>query len=159
MTLDEIDGFLVEAIRTLIALPDREARWLYPKLSHWPHVMPDETDVAAKALERLAAGKSAFALPHLKRAPPDPEAIDRMLPTLDWLKFTDGRGRKLIWRRAFKTPWWILAGMFGRSESQVQRWHKTALEQIRDGLDGKKTLPLSRQSPKIPLASARRLDQ
>ena len=134
MTLDEIESRLHEAIRTLAALPDKERAWLYPKLTSWPLIPVDESDGIARALERVAAGKSAWALPSVKRPPPTPSAIDRMLPTLEWLKFTDKRGRKLIQERAFGVPFYKLAGKFGRSEYLVEKWNREALKQIRRGL-------------------------
>ena len=98
--------------------------------------MTDKLDRMARAMERVAAGKSAWGLPTARRPPPTGEAIDRMLPTLDWLRFTDKRGRKLIWARAFGETWWKIAGRFGRSDETARRWYMAALSAIAAGLRG-----------------------
>jgi len=129
VTVEEIESRLNEAVHTLIALPDRDRAWLTPK-AKWPETLREVADVWANA---VAAG--AFEAMKTRRPTPSPAAIDRMIPTLRWLEYVDERDRVIIWLRAFKTPWFKIAGMLGKSDRTAQTWYRNALEKIRVRLE------------------------
>lgn len=123
MTRIEVEAAINEAIRTLCALPDRTP--VYARVTWWPETLREAADVWANAVaqggyERMRPGPSR----------PSGDAIDRMLPVLDWLRNLDDRARAVIWARAFGVPWWKLASRFGRSEDTVQRWHRSAIDLV-----------------------------
>ena len=121
----EIAARLYEAIRTLAALPDRERGWLMGMRSAWPTPMPDFWQEFGRAVEH--GGRRAL---NARPPAPAPEAIDRMLSTLQWLTWLDESARKIIWSRAFGVPWWLIGSRFNKSEKTVQRWHDQAIDLI-----------------------------
>jgi Domain of unknown function (DUF6362) len=123
-TAGAVAARLGEAIRTLAALPDRERGWLLGMRSAWPTPIPDFWQEFGRAVEH---GNRALN----PRAPaPTPEAIDRMLPTLQWLAWIGEAERKIVWSRAFNVPWWLLATRFNKSEKTLQRRHDQAMNLI-----------------------------
>jgi hypothetical protein len=115
---------LYEAIRTLAALPDRERGWLLGMRSAWPTPIPEFWQEFGRAVEQ---GRRAL---NLRPPAPTPEAIDRMLPTLQWLAWIGEAERRIVWSRAFGVPWWLIAARFGKSEKTVQRRHDQAMNLI-----------------------------
>ena len=121
LSLSEIEARLTEAILTVIALP---AKIWPPRLrSMWPDIRFDANE---------AYGWSDARRP---RSQPSRAAIDRMVPTLLWLKVLDDRGRQIAWARALRAPWWRLAAKHGRSEHTLRDWHRAGLMTIQARLE------------------------
>mgnify|MGYP001549354359 CR=1 FL=1 len=132
LSWSETDERLCEAIRTLAALPDRERKWVYAKLSSWPEVLREAVDVMGLALERLRDGKiSAYEALTEPRWLPTKEMIDRLDETLPWLTLLDERELKIVTLRAFRVSWLKISWRYGRSDTTVQRWHREAIERVR----------------------------
>ncbi|MEQ8346877.1 MAG: DUF6362 family protein [Sneathiellaceae bacterium] len=106
-----------EAIATLMALPDRERDWLMSCRSRWP------TPKAAPGDDLSPAGRR-------RRSPPTPGAIDRMLPTLLWIRELDEAGQRVLWMRGLGMSWARIGAEIGRSGQTARRWHDAALELI-----------------------------
>src|SRR3990172_1522088 len=117
MTAAEIDARLRAAIRTLIAMPDPEARYLAGVRAHWPATNDSMADMWALALEPVLADvgptdagarfeAGGFGTGKLERHRPAPAEIDAMIPTLLWLRWLHPRQRRLLWLRATGWPWW-----------------------------------------------------
>lgn len=123
--LAEIEARLFEAIRTLRRLPDRERGYLQGLRAKWPETLRDFMDEWANAIER-----GGFE-PMRARAPaPSPAAIDRMLPTLAWLRWLGPEDRRVISLRAFGVSWWKIAARMDRCERTAQRRHERSLKII-----------------------------
>ena len=135
LSWSETEERLSEAIRTLAALPDRERKWVYAKLSSWPEVLREAVDVMSLALERLRDGKvSAYEALAEPRWQPSKEAIDRLDETLPWLTLLDERELKIVTLRAFRVSWLKISWRYGRSDTTVQRWHHDAIERVRQAV-------------------------
>lgn len=119
----DIADQLHEAIRTLAALPDRERRYLNNRVTAWPEPLREIGEVFAVAVEAGGRHEDMRA----RRDPPSPEAIDRMLPCLMWLRWLDRRQRQVVTGRAHRIAWWKLGAKAGRSEQTMQRWHAEAI--------------------------------
>ena len=129
---------LNEAVRTLAALPDPDARFLAGMRGHWPAVLdtPAERWAAAMAPIIVEVGRHAgtdlttaqgFAALEARRERPTPAAVDRMIPTLLWLRWLQPRQRRLIWWRALDWPWWRIASRLRSRDSVVEGWYWVAL--------------------------------
>lgn len=127
-----VEQRLSESIRTLAALPDRERKWVYAKLSSWPATLREAVDVMSLALERLRDGEvSAYEALAEPRWQPTKEMIDRLDRTLPWLTLLDERELKIVTLRAFRVSWLKISWRYGRSDTTVQRWHREAIERVR----------------------------
>jgi hypothetical protein len=68
----------------------------------------------------------------------EPSALDfdLMLPTLDWLTWLKNRPVngdrwfRIVWARAYETPWWKLAARAGKSEKTMRRRHEEAIIKV-----------------------------
>ena len=83
-TADLVEERLREAWDTLKALPDHEAKWLYGTGGGW-------LQLVRQAIEGY--GYEPAGEPH---AVPTPEAIDRAIPTLRWLRWLDREHKRLV---------------------------------------------------------------
>jgi len=117
-----VEAQLREAIATLMALPDREREWLMSCRSSWPS--------AATARPGTAAAASAGPPRRRKRCTPSPGAIDRMLPTLLWIRQLDEDGQRVLWMRGLDMSWARIGAQIGRSGPTARRWHWAALALI-----------------------------
>lgn len=128
MNASDIKAELYQAIRTLVAIPDRESAMLHVK-SAWPATLREEAEVWAQA---VSAGRyEDMKAPRVK---PSPSEIDRMLPVLMWLVWLTERERSIIWCRAFDKPWWFIASRHQVTERAVAKWQQTAFERIEQKL-------------------------
>lgn len=125
LALEDIRERLHEAIQAIAAQPDRERGWLRVK-SGMPDTLRDPLEVWVNALENEGKHEAMRA----RRPQPSPEALDRMLPTLQWLRWVEPRDVRIIAARSFGVPWLKIAARVGRSERTVQIWERRALETI-----------------------------
>ena len=142
MTAAEIDARLRAAIRTLIAIPDPDARYLAGVRAHWPATNDSMADMWVLALEPVLvdvgptdAGDRfearGFEAARLERHRPTPREIDDMIPALMWLKWLRVRDRLLLWRVATGWTWWRLADRHRADEATVEGWYWQAIERVR----------------------------
>ncbi|MFC3231279.1 DUF6362 family protein [Marinibaculum pumilum] len=108
-----VEAQIREAIATLMALPDRERDWLMSCRSRWP-----------------AAPGGAEGQARRRRPQPSPGAIDRMLPTLLWIRHLDEAGQRVLWMRGLGMSWARIGAEIGRSGQTARRWHDGALDLI-----------------------------
>ena len=108
-----VEAQIREAIATLMALPDRERDWLMSCRSRWP---------AAPGVSEGPARR--------RRPQPAPGAIDRMLPTLLWIRHLDEAGQRVLWMRGLGMSWARIGAEIGRSGQTARRWHDGALDLI-----------------------------
>lgn len=125
VAIDSIRDQLFTAIRTLVAIPDRETGWLAVR-SAWPDTLREEAEEWAKAVE--AGGR--YEAMRLERVRPSPSEIDAMIPCLLWMVWLDERERAIMWMRAFSVPWWKIAGRFEIRERTAHYWMRDAIEKI-----------------------------
>jgi hypothetical protein len=74
--------------------------------------------------------------PTIRRYPPAPEAIDRMLETMRWVLWLQEEERHLVWMRAERHRWRDICTRFGCDRTTAwRRWQK-ALQTVADHLNG-----------------------
>lgn len=105
---------LEEAAGILRRLPDAKSRGLK---SNWPDTIPTQGDYRSNTTK-------------IHLGPPLPDAIDRMDEALEWLRWLDEDGRRLVWLRAERIQWKMIMRQYGRSRSTVTARWKEALSQI-----------------------------
>lgn len=130
---DEIAGTwarIKRAILTLSVLPDREALFIYgSQRAMWPEPVREIRD---------AYGYEVARRPKFR---PTARDVDDVLPVfaeLTWLKNhaeqvqgeRDSREFRILWARAFDTPWWKLEERYRRGERTLRRWHDGAVMKI-----------------------------
>lgn len=95
-TPDRVGQRLREAFRTLARLPNRDLRYLFPKLCSWPELARSKREDFADEWTRMP------------RIPPEPAAIDEMDEALQWLIPLNPQERLLLSAWALGTPaYWI----------------------------------------------------
>jgi hypothetical protein len=121
----QIEAHLREAFRTLRSLPDREWRWLHSgQSSSWPETLREAAEVFANAVEQ--GGRfEAMKVPQL---PPTPAQIDRMLPTLLWLRGAERHEKIAVAMRAMDLPWAQIGRTLGVSPYKAQRAYDRGIE-------------------------------
>ena len=124
--LVEIEGFLIEAIVTLDAMPDRERRWFRSDRAHWPDTLRETADLYSAALDRVKAGRSGYELPAVREVPTR-EALGRLDHYLDLLATLPKADQRLIMLRAHGMSWERIGWRVHISAYQVQRRYKAAL--------------------------------
>ena len=70
-----------------------------------------------------------------KPLPPTPQAIDRMLETMDWVQWLEVEQRHLVWMRAKHYEWHKIAKRFGCCTKTAQRRWQRALQIVVDHLN------------------------
>ena len=112
-----------ECVATLRKLPaDRSLGYArcWPTLKHEPHELARQE---AKPMRFFATA----------------DQITRMEETLTWITWIDPSERHLVWLRAHKTAWRVMARKTGLSKTSAQRhWHR-ALLKIANRLEEKQT--------------------
>lgn len=112
------------AILTLSVLPDKEARFIYgSNKAAWPETVKEVHD---------AYGYEAIKKPRFR---PTASDVDDMLPVFEWLTWLKQQPQgerefRILWARAFETPWWRLAERYRKGERTIQRWHDGAVSTI-----------------------------
>lgn len=115
---------LEEAASTLKRLP-REGIQGYANA--WP-------DVVYNAWELMRQEKGT-----LKLGPPPADQISRMEETIDWLFWLEDEERKLVWLRAEKVRWKVIAWKWGLDRGTVWRRWLMAVTKISVRLNTRKT--------------------
>ncbi len=64
----------------------------------------------------------------MKRFPPAPKEIDRMLEVMQWMQWLEVEERKLLWMRADRYSWREIAKRFACVERTAQRHWVSAME-------------------------------
>lgn len=110
--------------RAILTLNDQSVDGEMQAPTAWPQIIRE-------------ASKMDYAdAPRVRMFEPTRQDIDLMLPTLDWLTWLKNRpvdGElyfRIVWSRAYETPWWKLAGRLRKSERTVQRRHEEAIHKI-----------------------------
>ena len=116
-SLDLLNDRLVEAFDTLKRLPTARA---LPHLVSWPDVVQETSRVFAS---------------HPKKIPPSPAAIDRCEEVFGWLFRINRDARRLLWARAGRIPWRILAHEYGVSHMTLRKRHRESLKELAGTLE------------------------
>lgn len=110
--------------RAILTLNDQPNDDMMRDTNAWPQIVRE-------------ASKMDYAdAPRVRLFEPTRRDIDLMLPTLDWLTWLKNRPEngdlyfRIVWARAYETPWWKLAGRLRKSERTVQRRHEEAIIKI-----------------------------
>lgn len=107
-TAKDIADHFEEAIYTLKRLPK-------PRLQGYHNLWPP---IAYTLWELLAQEKRPFRL-----GPPQPDAIDRLEQTFEWIGWLEPEERKMIWLRARRVPWRMICVRFGVCKNTAaHRW-------------------------------------
>lgn len=85
--------------------------------SYWPEIVLKPSEIARH--ESRAVRLSIL-----------PEQISRMEETLLWITWVNHGHRNLIWLRAHRTPWRVIARETGFPKTSVQRYWQGALQKI-----------------------------
>ncbi|MBN8715960.1 MAG: helix-turn-helix domain-containing protein [Xanthomonadales bacterium] len=79
--------------------------------------------IARKQWEMFAADERVY-----RAFPPTPDAIDRLLETMQWMQWLEVEQRHLVWMRAKRYGWRDICARFGCDRTTAwRRWQK-ALE-------------------------------
>ena len=113
-TADCVADHFEEAFRTLRKLPPVKARGYF---GAWPQVLRTKREIAAMEPEPMRVVPSAKAISALER-------------TFDWMTWIDEAERKLIWSRAARVPWKVIAGELGCDRTTAWRRWQLALTKI-----------------------------
>jgi len=121
----QIETQLREAFQTLRTLPDRDWSWLNSgKRSAWPDTLRQAAEVFANA---VAQGGRHEDMP-APRIPPTPGQIDRMLPTLLWLRGAERNEKIAVAMRAMDLSWARIGRTLGVSRYKAQRYYDRGIE-------------------------------
>ncbi|MFZ5463943.1 MAG: DUF6362 family protein, partial [Pseudomonadota bacterium] len=75
--------------------------------------------------------------PSIRRFPPAPETVERMLETMRWVLWLEEEERHLVWMRAERHRWRDICARFGCDRTTAwRRWQK-ALEVVAFNLNGR----------------------
>lgn len=72
----------------------------------------------------------------LRRFPPEPAAVDRMLETMQWIQWLAVERRHLVWMRANKYEWDMIGRRFGCNRTTAWRHWKLSMQAMADRLNG-----------------------
>lgn len=113
-TKQEVEARFEEAAETLYRLPNA-----YPQsmLTSWPPVIRD-------FYERLMEEKEMI------YGPPTAKAIDQMDEVLEWFQYLDLQESRIIWLRANRVKWRLIAPRFKITRQTAWRYWVYALEKI-----------------------------
>ena len=113
-TADCVADHFEEAFRTLRKLPPVKAQGYF---GTWPQVLRTKREIAAMEPEPM-------------RVWPSPAAITRLERTFDWVAWLEEPERKLVWSRAARVPWKVIAGEMGCDRTTAWRRWQLALTKI-----------------------------
>lgn len=113
--IKEVETRIHRAIKTLYAVPDRDARYRQRLKSYWPETF-DPLDYP----KALMSGRFS----------PTPKDIDRYLDDLEWLRALDSRDAKIIFGYVGGASFGRMAAWFGRSDETVRRWYRDAMKRL-----------------------------
>ena len=113
-TTDDVADHFEAAFRTLRKLPPVKAQGYF---GTWPQVLRTKREIAAMEPEPM-------------RVWPSPAAITRLEQTFDWVLWIEEPERKLVWSRAARVPWKVIAGEMGCDRTTAWRRWQLALTTI-----------------------------
>ncbi|RNI19111.1 DUF6362 family protein [Paracoccus pantotrophus] len=113
-TTDDVADHFEEAFRTLRKLPPVKAQGYF---GAWPQVLRTKREIAAMEPEPMRVWPSAAAITRLER-------------TFDWVRWIEEPERKLVWSRAARVPWKVIAGEMGCDRTTAWRRWQLALTKI-----------------------------
>ena len=113
-TTDDVADHFEEAFRTLRKLPPLKAQGYF---GTWPQVLRTKREIAAMEPEPMRVWPSAAAITRLER-------------TFDWVLWIEEPERKLVWSRAARVPWKVIAGEMGCDRTTAWRRWQLALTKI-----------------------------
>ena len=113
-TTDDVADHFEEAFRTLRKLPPVKAQGYF---GTWPQVLRTKREIAAMEPEPMRVWPSAAAITRLER-------------TFDWVLWIEEPERKLVWSRAARVPWKVIAGEMGCDRTTAWRRWQLALTTI-----------------------------
>lgn len=113
-TTDDVADHFEEAFRTLRRLPPVKAQGYF---GTWPQVLRTKREIAAMEPEPMRVWPSAAAITRLER-------------TFDWVLWIEEPERKLVWSRAARVPWKVIAGEMGCDRTTAWRRWQLALTKI-----------------------------
>lgn len=113
-TADDVADHFEEAFRTLRKLPPVKAQGY---VGAWPQVLRTKREIAAMESEPMRVWPSAAAITRLER-------------TFDWILWIEEPERKLVWSRAARVPWKVIAGEMGCDRTTAWRRWQLALTKI-----------------------------
>ena len=74
--------------------------------------------------------------PAIRRFPPAPETVERMLETMRWVLWLEEEERHLVWMRAERHRWRDICARFGCDRTTAWRRWQRALSIVADRLNG-----------------------
>ena len=113
-TADDVADHLEEAFRTLRKLPPVKVQGYF---GTWPQILRSAREIAAMEPEPMRVWPSAA-------------AITRLEQTFDWVLWIEESERKLVWSRAARVPWKVIAGEMGCDRTTAWRRWQLALTTI-----------------------------
>ena len=113
-TADDVADHFEEAFRTLRRLPPVKAQGYF---GAWPQILRSKREIAAMEPEPM-------------RVIPSAQAISALEQTFDWVLWVTEAERKLVWSRAARLPWKLIAGELGCDRTTAWRRWQLALTKI-----------------------------
>lgn len=113
-----------ESVETLYKLPKGQHLGY---ANYWPEIKYERRELLRQALpgNRLLA---------------TPNQITRMEETFTWITWIEQDERKLVWARAYRTPWRLIARKTGVPKTSAQRYWQGALLKIAERLEQERSL-------------------
>jgi len=133
---------LEEAADTLRRLPPVRVQGY---ASNWPPIVRDAHEAYGWDETRVRLG------------PPAPDAIDRMDEALVWLRWLEPDEVRLVWLRAERVRWKLVAHRLRADRSTAWRWWLCALAKIAGRLNGAESALAA--SPRHRLRGRKRLNR
>ncbi|MBB1493231.1 helix-turn-helix domain-containing protein [Paracoccus sp. MC1854] len=113
-TTDDVADHFEEAFRTLRKLPPVKVQGYF---GCWPQILRNAREIAAMEPEPMRVWPSAA-------------AITRLEQTFGWVLWIEEAERKLVWSRAARVPWKVIAGEMGCDRTTAWRRWQLALTTI-----------------------------
>ena len=113
-TADDVADHFAEAFRTLRKLPPVKVQGYF---GAWPQILRSAREIAAMEPEPMRVWPSAA-------------AITRLEQTFGWVLWIEEAERKLVWSRAARVPWKVIAGEMGCDRTTAWRRWQLALTTI-----------------------------
>jgi len=119
MTCEQIAARFEACVTTLNRLPGERSLGY---ASYWPDIVYTPRELAGQDTRPL-------------RVQATPKEIALMEEALGWIHWVNSAERKLIWLRAYRTPWRVIARETGYPRTSAQRYWQGALTKIAQRLE------------------------
>ncbi|WP_027853060.1 DUF6362 family protein [Marinobacterium litorale] len=113
-TAEQVAQRFEECVTTLRKLPGERSLGY---ASYWPEIRYEPRELARQE-------------PGPLRLKATPEQVTRMEETLSWISWVNRGERRLIWLRAYRTPWRAISRETGFPKTSAQRYWEGALLKI-----------------------------